>query len=82
MFGIFKRSKSKNNVLPELVDLHNQQILEGDKVTALRYDLGVCKVLVIDDKYVYESETDGKQISWLKMIDASTDRQKVEKIVQ
>ena len=82
MFGIFKRSKSKKNLLPELVDLQNQPILEGDKVTALRYDLGICKVIVIEDKYIYESEADGKQISWLKMIDASTDRQKVEKIVQ
>ena len=82
MFGIFKKSKSKKNVLPELLDLQNQPILEGDKVTALRYDMGICSVLVIEDKYVYESEADGKQISWLKMIDASTDRQKVEKIVQ
>ena len=82
MFGIFKKSKSKKDMLPELVDLHNQPILEGDKVTALRYDMGICRVLVIEDKYVYESEQDGKQISWLKMIDASTDRQKVEKIVQ
>ena len=82
MFGIFKKSKSKKNVLPELLDLQNQPILEGDKVTALRYDMGICKVMVIEDKYIYESEANGKQISWLKMIDASTDRQKVEKIVQ
>lgn len=67
--------------MPELVDLNNNAIQEGDQVNALRYDLGVCKLLVIEEKYYYESIDNGKQVIWLKMIDASTDRQKVEKIV-
>ena len=81
MFGIFKRNKSKKIAMPELVDLNNNSIQEGDTVTALRYDLGVCKILVLEGKYIYESKVSGKQVSWVKMIDASTDRQKVEKIV-
>lgn len=81
MFGFFKRDKSKKNTMPELVDLKNNTILEGDRVTALRYELGVCKLIVVENKYLYESEDSGEQVSWIKMIDASTDRQKVEKIV-
>ena len=81
MFGLFKRNKSKKIAMPELVDLNNNSIQEGDLVTALRYELGICKVIILDGKYIYESEGDGKQVSWVKMIDASTDRQKVEKIV-
>jgi hypothetical protein len=81
MFGFLKRNKSKKNTMPQLVDLQNNTILEGDRVTALRYDLGVCKLVVVEGKYLYESEVSGEQVSWLKMIDASTDRQKVEKIV-
>ncbi len=67
--------------MPELVDLNNVIIQEGDLVTTLRYDLGICEVIILDGKYTYQSKDSGKQVSWLKMIDASTDRQKVEKIV-
>ncbi len=67
--------------MPQLVDLNNNIILDGDTVTALRYDLGVCRLLILEGKYVYQSEKNGEQVSWVKMIDASTDRQKVEKIV-
>lgn len=81
MFGFFKRDKNKKVAMPELVDLENHIIQEGDRVTAMRYELGVCKLIVVDDKYIYESEDNGEQVSWLKMIDASTDRQKVKKIV-
>lgn len=81
MFGFFKRNKSKKIAMPELVDLNNNTIQESDLVTALRYDLGICKVLVLDGKYIYESEDNGEQVSWVKIIDASTDRQKVGKTV-
>ena len=46
---------------------------------AMRYELGKCKLLLVDEQYVYESISSGKQVSWLKMIDASTDNQKVKK---
>ncbi len=81
MFGFFKKRNSKKIALPALMDLNNISLQEGDRVAALRYDLGDCKLLIINDQYIYESEDNGEQVSWLKMIDASTDRQKVEKIV-
>ena len=81
MLGFFKKNKNKAPKLPQLVDLDNNALSEGDKVEALRYELGVCELQLIDNKYVYHSIDSDKQVSWLKMIDASTDRQKVKKIV-
>lgn len=79
MFNIFK-SKKKSNTLPSLSDIDGNELNEGDEVEALRYDLGKCKVILIDKSYYYESLDSGKQVLWLKMIDASTERQKVKKI--
>ena len=81
MFGLFKK-KEKKEKLPQLLDLNNNPLIEGDLVEALRYELGTCKLLLIDEQYVYESVASGKQVSWLKMIDASTDNQKVKKVEQ
>ncbi|MEM1408112.1 MAG: hypothetical protein AAGG59_15125, partial [Bacteroidota bacterium] len=78
MFGLFKK-KEKQDKLPQLLDLNNNPLVEGDIVEAMRYELGKCKLLLIDEQYVYESISSGKQVSWLKMIDASTDNQKVKK---
>lgn len=78
MFGLFKK-KEKKDQLPQLLDLNNNPLVEGDIVEALRYELGKCKLLLIDEQYVYESLDSGEQVSWLKMIDASTDNQKVKK---
>ncbi|MBL6449668.1 hypothetical protein JMN32_25385 [Fulvivirga sp. 29W222] len=80
MFGLFKKKKRKSG-LPELKDLDSVPLAEGDLVEALRYDLGKCKLLVIDSSYVYESVATGEKVSWLKMIDASTENQKVKKII-
>ncbi|ELR68094.1 hypothetical protein C900_01173 [Fulvivirga imtechensis AK7] len=80
MFGLFKKKK-KEPGLPAINDLDNNPLKEGDLVEALRYDLGQCKLLVVDNAYIYESLSSGKQVSWLKMIDASTDNQKVKKIL-
>ena len=80
MFGLFKKKKQEPG-LPVLKDLENTPLAEGDFVEALRYDLGKCKLLVIDNSYVYESEATGEKVSWLKMIDASTENQKVKKII-
>lgn len=79
MFGFFKKKKEGN--LPELFDINNQPLAAGDKVEALRYELGVCELKLIDNNYYYVSDLSGESISWLKMIDASTDNQKVKKIV-
>mgnify|MGYP001797145244 FL=1 len=77
MFGLFKK-KEKQDKLPQLLDLNNNPLAEGDIVEAMRYELGKCKLLLVDEQYVYESISSGKQVSWLKMIDASTDNQKVK----
>jgi len=75
MLGVFKRKKKK--LLPELVDIENNLIREGDKVELLRYEMGVCELILVQDTFYYQSLTNDKRIIWLKMIDASTDRQKV-----
>ena len=80
MFGLFK--KKEKDSLPVLTDLDDNPIMQGDIVEALRYELGKCKLILVDKVYYYESLTDGKQVSWLKMIDASTDRQKVKKVFE
>lgn len=79
MFGIFKK-KDKKPQPPQLTDLNNNELVAGDVVEALRYDLGMCKVILEDNTYYYQQVDGGKKISWLKMIDASTDCQKVKKI--
>ncbi|MTI20411.1 hypothetical protein E1176_05195 [Fulvivirga sp. RKSG066] len=79
MFGLFKR-KDKKPALPALTDLNNQPLKEGDLVEALRYNLGQCKLVVEENSYFYQSLENGQKTSWLKMIDASTDTQKVKKI--
>lgn len=84
MFNFFKKGKHNNDKpkLPALLDLNNQPILEGDIVESLRYDLGRCKVNRVGNGYEYESLETGDKVSWVKMIDASTENQKVEKIIE
>lgn len=79
MFSIF-RKKDKKPPLPQLTDLNNNPLAEGDFVEALRYDLGKCKLVLEGTTYFYQSIDSSKKVSWLKMIDASTDCQKVKKI--
>lgn len=78
MFGLF-RKKTKKKTLPNLQDLEHNPLQEGDLVESLRYDLGECRLILIEGQYYYESLESGKQVSWLRMIDASTERQKVRK---
>ena len=78
MFGIFK--KKEKSQLPQLTDLNNNPLAAGDLVEALRYDLGKCKLILEEKTFYYQSLDGDKKVSWLKMIDASTDCQKVKKI--
>lgn len=78
MLSLFKKSKKKK--IPQLFDLDNSPLEEGDIVEALRYDLGTCQVVIANTQYYYQPSEGGEPISWLKMIDASTDRQKVRKV--
>lgn len=79
MFGLFKKKGKKENQ-PQIVDLHNNPLQVGDLVMSLRYELGKCKVVKDGDMLFYESLENGKRVSWVKMIDAVTAFQKVEKI--
>ncbi|WKN41312.1 hypothetical protein [Tunicatimonas pelagia] len=80
MFGFFKKKQTTHT--PVLADLNNNPISEGDIVQSLRYDLGKCRVIATDKGLAYESMENGKQVSWHLMVDASTDLQKVQKVVQ
>ena len=73
MFGFFK----KKDKAITLYDLEGNQLSEGDIVESLRYDLGECRLIKTDDGFDYESIQDGRRVSWLRMIDAATEKQKV-----
>lgn len=79
MFGWFKRKKEKI-VQPQIVDINNTPLNVGDLVFSMRYNLGKCRLVEEDKNYYYESIENGKRVSWLKMVDAVTAFQKVEKI--
>jgi len=82
MFFLFKRKKDapKKEKKPELVDLEQQPLAVGDRVESLRYDLGVSVLVQEEDGLYYQSEATGARVHWTKMIDASTEFQKVRKI--
>ena len=82
MFGLFKKKdKSSVSKSPELVDLNNKLLKEGDIVESLRYELGKCKITKNEEgQWIYESLESGKQVSWALMVDASTNFQKVRKL--
>ncbi len=84
MFNLFKKGKHNKDKPkhPTLMDLNNQPIQEGDIVESLRYDLGRCKVNRVGNGYEYESLETGDKVSWVKMIDATTENQKVKKITK
>ena len=78
MFGLFKKKKKETK--PPLLDLDQNPINHGDMVMCLRYEMGLSKVIETDQGIYYESVATGKRESWLKMIDASTEFQKVRKV--
>lgn len=73
MFGLFS-SKKKNLTL---LDLDGRTLNDGDSVESLRYNLGECVLQRTEDGWEYQSLSTGEKVSWLRMIDASTERQKV-----
>ncbi|OJJ20795.1 hypothetical protein BKI52_09430 [marine bacterium AO1-C] len=73
-------NKGKSKALPPLVDLNQNPLQEGDLVEALRYDLGKSRIVIEDDMVYYESVESGERVSWIKMIDAATEFQKVKKL--
>ena len=75
MFGIFKKKKKEL----VLYDLEGNTLEEGDIVLSLRYDMGECKLVNTENGFEYQSIEGDTKMSWLKMIDAATERQKVRK---
>ena len=73
MFGLFKKKKKEQ----VLLDLDGNPLSEGDIVDNLRYEMGESKVVKTEEGFEYESLADGRRVSWLRMIDAATERQKV-----
>ena len=47
-----------------------------------RYDLGECRIIQSESGIEYESLASGERVSWVKMIDASTEKQKVNKVLK
>jgi len=81
MFNLFSNHKKKEDKkVPQFLDLNHQPLKEGDIVESLRYGLGKCKVVSRENSYYYQSLETGKEVSWVKMVDASTDLQKVKKV--
>ena len=76
MFGLFKK-KPKEKQPPKLLDLNGNPIVEGSIVTSLRYDLGDCKVELVELEYFYVSIEKGERVSYARMVDAITENQKV-----
>ncbi len=74
MFKFFKKKKSPGIILE---DLNGEPLIDGIKVKSLRYDLDECTLVKEEDNWFYISEKSGEKVSYIKMIDASTKRQKV-----
>jgi len=80
LFSFFKKKSESNKKLPRLADLDDNPLKEGDTVISHRYELGECKIINTENGIEYESISSGKRVSWLRMIDAATEKQKVNKI--
>ncbi|QNL21786.1 hypothetical protein HZR84_07500 [Hyphobacterium sp. CCMP332] len=74
MFKLFKKRSKK---LSSLEDLNGEPLKDGSKVKSLRYELDVCTLVREGEDWLYVSEKSGQKVSYIKMIDASTKRQKV-----
>lgn len=82
MFGLFKSKRKSRKSANQLIDLNGNNINEGDIVLSHRYELGNCNVVNGANGLEYESIESKKRVNWTLMIDASTERQKVEKLDQ
>lgn len=86
MFSIIKKllgakeSKVEKKPSIKLLDLDSQPLANGDKVHSLRYGLGECILHITDSEVYYESLKSGERISYTRMVDATTEFQKVRKV--
>ena len=79
MLNFFKKSKKKSH--PQLTDLEQNPLAVGDHVESLRYNLGLCEIIEKENGIFYRSVESGEEVSWLLMIDAATEYQKVRKVI-
>lgn len=77
--SLFKR-KPKEKQPPQLLDINGNLIIEGDRVTSKRYDLGECTVELHGLEFFYQSVEKEDRVSYTRMVDAITGNQKVEKL--
>ncbi len=84
MFRLFNRvhNGKESRKTPKLADIDGNVLREGDIVESLRYDLGRCRLIHNETGYYYESLESGEKVSWVKMVDARTEMQKVRKIIE
>ena len=68
--------------MPQLLDIDANPIHPGDRVEVLRYDMGLSTVIYTENTFFYQSLSTGEQVSYLKMIDAASERQKVKKVME
>lgn len=80
MFNWLKKKTNKKEQGPQLLDLSGLPLSIGDKVAALRYDLGECTIVEKDGIPHYQSSKTATQVTYAKMIDAITGLQKVNKL--
>lgn len=80
MFGLFKKNRENKRQKLQLVDLNGNTLKEGDSVLSHRYELGRCVLRIGENGFEYESIEINKRVNWTLMIDATTERQKVEKL--
>jgi hypothetical protein len=79
MFGFLNKLLSKKSPALSLEDINGLPLAHGDKVLSLRYDMGICTLFNTNGEWLYVSEENKSQISFIKMIDAASKRQKVLK---
>jgi hypothetical protein len=84
MFNFFRKKKTEEVQAPTLIlaDINQFPLQEGDIVEALRYDLGRCRFIKLDKGYAYESLVTGEKVSYVRMVDAITQLQKVKKVME
>ncbi len=80
MFGLFKKARKKKQSNVQFIDLNGNSLKEGDIVLSHRYELGNCIIRACENGIEYESLETQIKVNWALMIDAATNRQKVEKI--
>ena len=80
MLKLFKK-KPQEKQPPHLLDMEGHPINEGDQVLSHRYELGTCDVILEGLQFFYISRETGKKVSYVKMVDAITGNQKVNKIL-